>query len=170
MDVVILLLIIFGLAWYLYRKFNNTHEKPAQFQVIDQPVEGPIVKARRTIKAAIDQCNNEHGPAMQALLWLAATDGTISKQEARNIFRFCEQQGSVLPPGTYDAIEYLNAGVELTSSRADDLVRKDLHELAGKSNRYKIEFIGVAHAICGSNKRVSKAKQAFLDTAKGLIT
>jgi len=167
------LLIAAGLAWYLRHLFKTSdhrHRSDAPQSTPNEISDDPIEEAERTLQAAISNCRNDHPAAAQALMWLAATDGTISKQEARNIFRFCEQQGTALPPGTYDAIEYLNNGVTLDSSRAESAVRRDLEQLAAMPAKYKVEFFGVASAICGNNKRVSKTKQDFLDLAKGLIT
>lgn len=174
MEIAIPLLIVIALGWYLMHLFKSSDAKPGQTHVtprhIEQMADDPIDEAHRILQSAVTQCRQDHPPAARALLWLAATDGTISKQEARNIFRFCEQQGSTMPPGTHAAIEYLNNGVTLDSSRSEQTVQRDLTELAGKPIEYRAAFLGAAHAICGGNKRISKVKQDFLDRANAMVT
>lgn len=174
MEAVISLLIIIALGWYLVHLFKASDKTHGQAHIvhrhIEQMADDPIDEAHRILRAAVTQCRQDHPPAAQALMWLAATDGTISKQEARNIFRFCEQQGSTMPPGTHDAIEYLNNGVTFESSRSEQAVQSDLNELAEKPIEYRAAFLGAAHAICGGNKRISKVKQDFLDRANAMVT
>lgn len=167
---IITLLIVAGLGWYLFRLFNmsdsstNRAHEPQQ-----QEPDNEFEKAQRALKIAMDTCMTEHAPAMEALLWLAASDGTISKQEARNVFRFCERQGTALPDGIDAALDYLNNGINISTKRSPSEVTTDLATLSEKTIQYRAAFIGAAHAICGGNKRISKAKQDFLDRANRLV-
>lgn len=167
---VISLLIAAGLAGYLFRLFNKSDSPVNRFSPAPQQAhDDPIEEAHRTLQAAMDVCNTDHAAAAQALLWLAGTDGTISKQEARNLFRFCEKQGSALPNNTNDALEHLNNGMSIRTSRTEIEVEKDLAEIAVRPIQYRAAFLGAAHAICGGNKRISKVKQDFLDRANSLV-
>lgn len=169
-TIVISLLIVFGLVWYVMHLFKAERAQPPRHTYHrEQSEDDPIREAHRTLQAAMDVCNTDHAAAAQALLWLAASDGTISKQEARNLFRFCEKQGSTLPTGTNDALDYLNNGMTIRTSRTEIEVEKDLAEIAGRPIQYRAAFLGAAHAICGGNKRISKAKQDFLDRVAQLV-
>lgn len=157
-------------ALYLIHLFKEANSKPiGTSSPIEHIDDDPIREAHRILKAAMDVCNADHAAAAQALLWLAASDGTISKQEARNLFRFCEKQGSTLPAGTNEALDYLNNGMSIRTSRTDREVQSDLAEIGEKPIQYRAAFLGAAHAICGGNKRISKTKQDFLDRAAQLI-
>lgn len=169
-TIVVLLLIVLGLAWYVMHLFKAERSQPSKHTYYrEQPADDPIREAHRTLNAAMDVCNSDHAAAAQALLWLAASDGTISKQEARNLFRFCEKQGSTLPSGTNDALDYLNNGMTIQTSRTEREVQNDLEEIAKRPITYRAAFLGAAHAICGGNKRISKTKQDFLDRAAKLV-
>lgn len=167
MEVLIALLAAGGIAWYISTLFKGDDSRAPDIQ--QQPLDSEFEKAQRTMKAALDICNTEHEPAVQALLWLAGTDGTISKQEARNVFRFCERQGTALPDGTYAALEYLNNGMRLSAGFTPGDALSALVGLTAKPIPYRAAFIGAAHAICGGNKRISKVKQDFLDRADGIV-
>lgn len=171
MGTIVLLLLIFGaIALYLRHLFKASGAQPiAANRASDKMADDPIREASQIIKAAMDKCTADHGSAVQSLLWLAGADGTISKQEARNVFRFCERQGTVLPGGTYDAIEYLNNGMKISTKHTASEALADLATLEEKPIQYRAAFIGAAHAICGGNKRISKAKQDFLDRANSLV-
>lgn len=164
-TIVFLVLVIGGLVLYLMHssKASDAHNPTTP------PDDDPIMEAHRILKAAMDVCNTDHSAAAQALLWLAASDGTISKQEARNLFRFCEKQGSTLPSGTNDALDYLNNGMTIRTSRTEREVQTDLAEIAARPIPYRAAFLGAAHAICGGNKRISKTKQDFLDRVAQLV-
>lgn len=170
MEILVIALVLAVLVWYLMHLLKASDAAPVAGRTTVQEMDDdPIREASRILKAAMDRCNEDHAAAVQALLWLAATDGTISKQEARNVFRFCEQQGSTMPPGTSDALEYLNNGMSITSRRTESEVANDLSEIAGRSISYRAAFIGAAHAICGGNKRISTVKRDFLDRANKLV-
>lgn len=169
-TIVILALVVGGLILYLKHSFKASDAAPlGQTNQPQRPDDDPIREASRILKAAMDKCSEDHESAYQALLWLAGSDGTISKQEARNVLRFCERQGTVLPAGTYDALEYLNNGMHISTKRSSSEVLSDLAALGEKTIQYRAAFIGAAHAICGGNKRISKTKQDFLDRANSLV-
>lgn len=167
MGTIIILLLIGMTVLYLIHLSQESDSKPAR--PVGRPDDGPIREAQRTLQAAIEVCNTDHAAAAQALLWLAGTDGTISKQEARNLFRFCEKQGSTLPAGTSEALEYLNSGMTIQSGRTEREVQNDLADIAARPIPYRAAFLGAAHAICGGNKRISKTKQDFLDRVAQLV-
>lgn len=170
MGTIVVLLIIGAVALYLMHIFKEADSKPpGNTSLIERMDDDPIREASRTLKAAMDKCSEDHESAYQALLWLAGSDGTISKQEARNVLRFCERQGTVLPAGTYEALEYLNNGMHISTKRSSSDALSDLAAMGEKTIQYRTAFIGAAHAICGGNKRISKAKQDFLDRAAQLI-
>lgn len=169
-TIVISLLIAAGLVGYLFRLFNKSDSPTTRVDEHQQEEpDDEFKKAQHTIKAAMDACYADHEPAVHALLWLAGSDGTISKQEARNVFRFCEKQGTALPKGTYDALEYLNNGMHISTNHSLSEALSELATLTAKTIQYRAAFIGAAHAICGGNKRISKAKQDFLDSANRLV-
>lgn len=171
METIVFILIAFiAIAAYLKHLFSQSDKKPATTSIAAESESAdPLLEARRVLKAAMDKCQNDHEAAYQALLWLAGSDGTISKQEARNVLRFCERQATELPAGTYDALEYLNNGMQISTGRTSKEALADLATLADKPIAYRTAFIGAAHAICGGNKRISKAKQDFLDRASSLM-
>lgn len=168
-TIVVVALILVGLALYLRHIFKASDAQPPTTHSVREVADDQIREAHRTLQAAMDVCNTDHPAASQALLWLAASDGTISKQEARNLFRFCEKQGSTLPAGTNDALDYLNNGMSIRTSRTDREVQNDLEEIGARPIQYRAAFLGAAHAICGGNKRISKTKQDFLDHATRLV-
>lgn len=161
----IILLVLGGAVWAFIQIYKPKDSAPPIQQIVDDP----LAEARRLLSSALDKCSQDHSSAAPTLLWLAATDGTISKQEARIIFRFCEQQGTTLPSGLSAALEYLNSGMAITAQGSESDVIENLSEIYKKPIPYRAAFIGAAHAICGSNKRISKVKQDFLDRANRLV-
>jgi hypothetical protein len=170
MVTVVILLVIGALALYLTILFKKSDAPPMeQNSDTDNSDNTHLREAQRTLTTAMGVCREQHRNAFDALLWLAASDGTISKQETRNLLRFCERHGTTLPDSTYDALEHLNSGVHISFQSSLSEALTDLAALAEKPIQYRAAFIGAAHAICGGNKRISKAKQDFLDRANTLV-
>lgn len=126
-------------------------------------------RAQQTLSDALGRCIKEHGHAVDALLWLAGSDGTVSKQEARNMFRFCENQGTSIDKEVYESLEHLNNGMSFKLEKSTPEVMDGVAELAKKEIRYRVAFIGAANAICGGSKRISQTKQKFLDRIADLV-
>ncbi|MDP1925746.1 MAG: hypothetical protein Q8K57_13310 [Thiobacillus sp.] len=170
MGTIGILLLIGVVLWYLIHVFKSGDAAPSVTNhSINKMDDDPLKKASRTLEAAMHKCSEDHDFALQSLLWLAGTDGTISKQEARNVFRFCERQGTVLPAGTYEALEYLNNGMHISTEYSPSEALSALASMVEKPIQYRAAFIGAAHAICGGNKRISKVKQDFLDRTNVLV-
>lgn len=169
METVVILLLIGAGLWYVIHKFNGDDASASEADHDTNKIDDRLRKASKILNAAIDKCSEDHELAVKSLLWLAGTDGTISKQEARNVFRFCERHGTALPDGTYDALEYLNNGMHISSEYSPRDALSAISGMAAKPIQYRAAFIGAAHAICGGSKRISKVKQDFLDRANGLV-
>ncbi len=170
MEIFIPLLAIAALIWFFIRAFKPDAPKQTQYQHTEAPQRDPMKEASKALQQCLGLCQDQHPEAVNALLWIAATDGTVSKQEARNVFRFCEMQGTPVTDAVYDALEYLNSGMRFTTSRSGDDVKKDFSILREKPVAYRAAFIGAAHAICGNAKKMSKTKREFLTRAEGLVT
>ena len=159
-----------ALVWWLFRRKDRP---PASMPV----AEAPVKDARRTalershalLSGTLDRCQDEHAPAVSALLWLAGSDGSVSKQETRNIFRFCEQQGTAIGAEVYTALEHLNNGLSFQLGANESVVTANLAEIAKRDIQYRVAFMGAAHALCGNAKRLSTNKQAFLDKVNQLV-
>ncbi len=169
MDAIIPLVVLVVVGYFVYLYLTSNRQQPHAAPRALRDEHDPFADAQRVMQSAMDTCNAGHANAVQALLWLASSDGTVSKQEARNVFRFCEKQGSMLPAGLADALEHLNNGMSIRSSRTDSAVQNDLAEIAKRPIQYRAAFLGAAHAICGGNKRISKTKQDFLDRATKIV-
>jgi len=141
-------------------------------EVISQPAPArtPYTAAKYEVGQAMLNCQKSHPEATSALLWLANADGSISKQEVRLIFKFCEKFGVTIKEDAYKGLDiappkdYLGTRGDLEG--ACNLLRS----LRDKPMPYKAALHGAAHAMAGSNKSTSKAKQSFLDTAESLLT
>ena len=121
------------------------------------------------LSTALASCQEEHQAAVNALTWLAAADGTVSKQELRGIFRFCEDQGTPIDKGAYKAIDSLNAGMSMQVKATEADAHRSISSLTGREAPYRLAFYGAANKLCGSQKQLSQAKQRFLKQAEAIV-
>ena len=173
MELLVLIIVMFGL-WWLWDTFRKSDAPvPARRETAstnyESEAENERQRALSILSDALNNCLSDHAQAVDALLWLAGSDGTVSKQEARNVFRFCEQQGTQIGKEVYAALEHLNNGMSFKLRKSTPEVMDGVAQLAGKEMRYRVAFIGAAHAICGGSKRISAVKQKFLDQIAKLV-
>lgn len=165
-----LLIALILFAWIIWRmnQKRDTEARSASPEADEST--NRLKQAEHALQAAIASCQENHPHAFKALAWLAASDGTVSKQELRLIFRFCEAQGTQINRDAHEAIDLLNTGLNMSVTGSEKDVHESLSELAGKPLAYKTSFFGAAHALCGTQKRLSQAKQRFLEKAEALIS
>ena len=152
-----------GVLWLLL-----TYGSPAAStdDVPDEVVDGEIKADRETLATALDACQTAHPEVADALSWLAAQDGTVSKQELRIIFQFCEAQGTAINERAYTALARLNSGVSMKVGITEAEALQSIAALASKPVAYRLAFYGAANRLCGSQKNISQAKQRFLKQAE----
>lgn len=171
-GVVIFIAICVGL-WFLFtrRSEPSTPRAPARDMIDD--IEDDIRRERRehheALSTALALCQQLHPTAVDALSWLAAADGTVSKQELRGIFRFCEEQGTPINKAAYKAIDSLNAGMSMNVKTTEAEAHHAVASLADKPAAYRLAFYATANKICGSQKSLSPTKERFLKKAASII-
>lgn len=132
--------------------------------------EKELRKSQEHLAAALKACQDNHPQATDALSWLAAADGSVSKQELRTIFRFCADQGTVIDKAAFKAIDDLNAGMTMRVRTTESDAHQAVAALSDKPAAYRLAFYGTANKLCGSQKHINEAKQRFLKAAEGLAT
>lgn len=166
-------LVICGAIWFLLTRHGSTRPAarlPARDMIHD--IEDDIKRERamhhEVLSTALAACQKEHPDAVNALSWLAAQDGTVSKQELRNIFRFCAEQGTSINQLAYTAIDSLNAGMSMTVKTTEIEAHQSIESLVNKPVAYRLAFYGATNKLCGSHKNLSQAKQRFLKQAEDI--
>lgn len=158
--------------WFLLRRAKDTRHHESSRGLIDE-IEDDIRRERKehhaALSAALSACQETHPSAVGALSWLAASDGTVSKQELRVIFRFCEEQGTPIAKAAYRAIDSLNAGMSMEVKATENDALNSISKLTDKPPAYKLAFYGATNKLCGSQKKLSQAKQRFLKSAEALM-
>lgn len=127
-----------------------------------------LVKHQQILTEAFTKCLNDHPDAVPALICLAASDGKVSRQELRIILRFCRKVGSVIDVAAEDAVESVGDGLRLDLKINPKDFPIALKQLKEKESDYRIAFVGAAHQMCGTSKRLSSEKRRFLDMAEQL--
>lgn len=173
-EAVVAVLFICLALWFLLlrRGSNPPGASPPARDMIDD-IEADIKRERTThheaLSTALAACQNGHPDAVNALSWLAAADGTVSKQELRGIFRFCEDQGTPIAKTAYTAIDSLNAGMSMKVKTSETEAHRSIAALADKTTAYRLAFYGTANKLCGSQKQINPTKQRFLKQAEAII-
>lgn len=171
----IIIFLVIAALWYMWRMLTRSDSStPSRGRVDDiGDVEDDIRRERKehheALSTALSACQEDHREAVNALTWLAAADGTVSKQELRGIFRFCEEQGSPISKDAYKAIDSLNAGMSMQVKATEADAHLSIAALTKKDASYRLAFYGVANKLCGSQKKLNQAKQRFLKQAEAIV-
>lgn len=167
---IVALLIVIGIIVFIAGRGKSS--KPAERSIVEE-LEDDIRRERKEhhalLSAAMTACNDAHRDAMTALCWLAAADGSVSKQELRTIFRFCAEQGTAINKDTYQTIDSLNAGMSIKVPTSEPDAMSAVAALASQPAAYKLAFFAAANKLCGSQKKIAPAKQRFLKAAESLV-
>lgn len=172
-SVIIFLILCAVLVAFFFARgsVRRTSEAPAR-DMVDE-IKDDIKRERRehheALSTALAACQAAHPDAVNALSWLAAADGTVSKQELRGIFRFCEDQGTPIAKGAYKAIDSLNAGMSMNVKTTEAEAHRSIAALADKTAAYKLAFYGTANKLCGSQKSRSPTKERFLKKTASIV-
>jgi hypothetical protein len=135
-----------------------------------EPTVTPYTSAKHAVHQGIQACQKAHPEATAALLWLANADGSISKQEVRLVFKFCEKFGVTISQDAYNGLDIAPPKDYLSTQGDIESACNLVNALRDKPMPYKVALHGTAHAMAGSNKTTSKAKQTLLDTIESLLT
>jgi len=159
--------------WYMLARRGQEPRGAAGTRDMVDEIKDDIRRERRehheALSAALAACQAAHPDAVNALSWLAAADGTVSKQELRGIFRFCEDQGTPIPKGAYTAIDSLNAGMSMNVKTTEAEAHRSIAALADKTAAYRLAFYGTANKLCGSQKSRSPTKERFLKKTASIV-
>lgn len=167
--IIIIILVVAGGLWFLMRSRTTRAVADNTIRDIKQDIQDERQAHHRALSSALAACQDAHPEAVNALTWLAGADGVVSKQELRLVFNFCEAQGVVLNKSAYKAIDSLNAGMSMQIKATETAAHASIDALASRPPPYKAAFFGTAHKICGSQKRLTAAKERFLKKAEALI-
>lgn len=169
MEYLGLLVLIAGggvLIYYIARAQSSSDHPPS---VVPQPKDTPLQQALKQLTAIIEACQTDHPHATPALLFMAASDGTVSRQELRIILGFCERQGSVFSSDWSDACEHLNAGININVTGGEAGARDNIADLTDKPVKYRAAFLGAAEAIVACNRTTNTTKQRLIKQARDLV-
>jgi hypothetical protein len=168
----ILSIVILAVLWYMLTRLTRSDLRPPPRSMVDD-IEDDIKRERKVhaeaLSKALSDCQNAHHDAVNALSWLAVADGTVSKQELRGIFRFCEEQGTPIDKEVYKAIDSLNAGMSMQVKSSETDAHRSIAALTSMDAAYRLAFYGAANKLCGSQKQLSQAKQRFLKQAEAIV-
>jgi hypothetical protein len=167
-NFIIALAIVAGIWFYMYIKSNNNRAETPMDET-ERNIQRALHQDRQILATALGACQTTHKDAVDALSWLAGADGTVSKQELRLIFRFCEAQGTAIDQAAYKAIDKLNAGLSMNIQSTEADAYRSIAALAGKSGAYKMAFYGAANKLCGSQKQQNRTKERFIKKAEEIL-
>lgn len=176
MDGFLILLILIGAAalyFYFSKKTSSTAlgdgAMRRSYEETESEWDKELRAAQQRLSAALASCQKDHPQATDALCWLAGSDGTVSKQELRILFRFCAEMGTHIDKAAYKDIDNLNAGMSVKVRTKESEAHQSIKALAEKPASYRLAFFGAANKICGSQKRLSETKQRFIKAAETIV-
>jgi len=171
--IIIAIIAVAALYFYVVKKTTDTSRSNEAirraFEDTESEWEKELRAAQQRLSAALASCQKDHPQAADALCWLAGSDGTVSKQELRILFRFCAEQGTQIDKAAYKDIDNLNAGMSVKVRTTERDAHQSIKALAEKPAAYRLAFYGAANKICGSQKRLSETKQRFIKAAEAII-
>lgn len=129
----------------------------------------PLQKALHAMGNAMEKCIADHENAVNALTFMAASDGKVSRQELRIIIGFCERMGTQVGKQWEDACEYLNSGLTISVKGGLSGAEENIAALKDRAINYRAAFLGAAEAIVASNRTSNISKRKLLDQARALI-
>lgn len=164
------IIILIAVVVVIYFKFMKSAHPPQTSEPRTESAwERELREAQQRLSAALSSCQRDHPEAADALCWLAGSDGTVSKQELRILFRFCQEQGTQIEKAAFKDIDNLNAGMSVKVRSTEAQAHQSIAALASKPAAYRLALYGAANKICGSQKRLSETKQRFLKAAEAII-
>jgi len=134
-----------------------------------QPLSAPLKTAHERLSKILADCQADHHEAASALLWLAGSDGTVSRQELRIIIGFCERQGARVEKSWGSALDFLNSGLNISVTGGEGGAMANITDLRSKPMSYRIAFVGAVEAIIAANKTSNSAKRRLADAARMLV-
>jgi len=167
---VIFSVVILVAIWYMLTRRDSSPPPRSMVDGVEDDIRREQKAHHEALSAALAACQDAHHDAVNALTWLAAADGTVSKQELRGIFRFCEEHGTPIDKAAYKAIDSFNAGMSMQVKASEADAHRSITTLADKDASYRLAFYGAANKLCGSQKQISQAKQRFLKQAEAIVT
>jgi len=159
---------ICGAIWFFLAQRGASTPTQHGLDEVENDLKNEIKADHEALSIALTACQQSHPEAVNALSWLAAQDGAVSKQELRSIFRFCDEQGTAINKLAYKAIDSLNAGMSMNVKTTEAEAHQSIAALANKPAAYRLAFYGAANKLCGSQKNLSAAKQRFLKQAENV--
>lgn len=159
----LLLLTAAGIYWAIQQKPRGT--PPAT----EPPrIDNELESARRRLAEIMSTCEQNHAEAVHSLLWLAGSDGTVSRQELRIIISFCERQGTSIEKGWGRALDRLNSGLNISTTGGESGALSNIEALRDRPLPYRIAYAGAAEAIAAANKTSNAAKRRLVAAAHAL--
>jgi hypothetical protein len=163
-----LIIVTIGVLLYVYIRWPKKPTLQVSVQS-SKPYIDPLLIHKQAVTKAIELCTTDHPEATKALLWFASSDGSISKQEIRLLFRFCERFGTKIDKKIDTSLDLVSPKDFIGRQGSQTEAISNTLLLASKPIAYRVAFHGVAHAMQGGNKKPSKNKQLFLDKTESLI-
>lgn len=158
-------IIIGGVIYGIFRSPRAAATKPQP----EKPLSDPLKEARDRLLKIMTICQVDHDEATSSLLWLAGSDGTVSRQELRIIIGFCERQGAPVEKTWGKALEFLNSGLNISVTGGEKGAAANIAALRDKPMSYRIAFVGAVEAIIAANKTSNAAKRRLADSARALV-
>lgn len=165
----IFLILLAVIIWFFIRSQSSKNLPGTPMDEAERNIQRALHQDRQILATALGACQTTHKDAVDALSWLAGADGTVSKQELRLIFRFCEAQGTAIDQAAYKAIDKLNAGLSMNIQSTEADAYRSIAALAGKPGAYKMAFYGAANKLCGSQKQQNRTKERFIKKAEEIL-
>lgn len=163
---ILLLLVVIGVIAYLMIPGGK---KQAPQQPDNKPIPNRLQSVADMLSKVISDCESGHPDAFPALAWMAASDGTVSRQELRILIGFCERQGTSIEASWKDALEHLNSGMKMSVGGGEKEATGHISALAEMPINYRAAFLGAAEALAASNRTSSAAKNRILEAARKII-
>lgn len=165
MEILLLLVIIGAIAYLMI----PSSKKQTPKQPDSKPITNRLQSAANTLSKVISDCQSSHPDAFPALAWMAASDGTVSRQELRILIGFCERQGTSIEATWKDALEHLNSGMKMSAGGSEKGSIEHISALAKMPINYRAAFLGAAEALAASNRTSNAAKNRILEAARKII-
>lgn len=157
-------------AVILYFGYSQTKRQPSTpEQNTGRGQNNEIALAKQQLAEIMDACTAAHPEAVHALIFIAGSDGTVSRQELRVIIGFCERQGATIKLGWKSVLDYLNAGLQLSITGGEAGAKENIASLSAKPMAYRAAFLGAAEAILAANSTTNKSKRNLVEQARKLI-
>lgn len=167
---VLVFAVIIWVAFVLLRRSDAaTDTTTAAPSGAPKAISSEIQDALEALGKLCDTCKAAHDDAFHALVFIAASDGKVSRQEFRIILGFCERMGSDLGGRWPEVVEKLNDGITISIDAREATISEHIEALRNRPVPYRAAFLGAVEAIVASNRTSNATKRRLLDQSRNLI-